>query len=84
MKYFTPNDDGVNDKWLVEGIENYPKADVEIYDRFHRRLLRVKGRYFRGWDGYYNGHIMPNGDYWFVVLTYGKKESVAGHFMLKR
>lgn len=83
MQFFTPNNDGVNDKWLVEGLENYPEAEVEIYDRFQRRLLKEKARDFTGWDGCYNGHAMPNDDYWFVIITYGYNETVTGHFLLK-
>lgn len=83
MKFFTPNGDGINEKWLVEGLENYPDAEVEIYDRFQRRLLKVKGKDFTGWDGYYNGRPMPTDDYWFLIITYGYNETITGHFLLK-
>lgn len=84
MNCFTPNGDGVNDIWLVEGIENYPEALLEIYDRFQRKILHVKGKDFIGWDGYYNKHLMPNDDYWFVIITYGYNQTITGHFLLKR
>ncbi|WP_295668474.1 gliding motility-associated C-terminal domain-containing protein, partial [uncultured Mucilaginibacter sp.] len=31
---FTPNNDGVNDFWLLKGIENYPDAMVRIFNRY--------------------------------------------------
>ena len=84
MKIFTPNGDGVNDVWLIDGIENYPESLIEIYDRFQRKILQVNGKDFTGWDGYYNKHLMQNDDYWFVIITYGYDQTITGHFLLKR
>lgn len=84
MLYFSPNADGAADIWNVEGIESYPSATVEIYDRFHRKLLSVKATEFSGWDGNYNGHPMPNDDYWYLIITPGQKATICGHFTLKR
>ena len=39
-----------------------------------------------GWDGTYNGNVMPSGDYWFV-LSYeedGQPKQFRSHFSLKR
>lgn len=84
MEYFTPNGDGVADKWLVEGLEFYPDATVEIYDRFQRKLITERSVEFTGWDGNYNGHPMPNDDYWYLIITPGQKATICGHFTLKR
>ena len=84
MLYFSPNADGLADIWNVGGIDSYPSATVEIYDRFHRRLLSVRATEFIGWDGNYNGHPMPNDDYWYLIITPGQRDTVFGHFTLKR
>lgn len=49
---FTPNDDGHNDVWVVEGLYNYPDVKVNIYDRFGSRVFNSKGY---GSDQYWNG-----------------------------
>jgi gliding motility-associated-like protein len=84
MKYFSPNNDGVLDLWLIEGIDSYPESTIQIFDRFHRRLLFVKASEFTGWDGIYNDHEMPNDDYWYLIRVPGRKGTTTGHFTLKR
>lgn len=48
---FTPNNDGRNDTWLIPGIEQYPKAVIEVYDRWGRLVYRSKQGYGDPWDG---------------------------------
>ena len=82
--FFTPNDDGNNDTWDIDNLEYYPDAIIQIYDRYSRLLSSIKGIDFAGWDGYYNGHIMPMDDYWYVILIPDNNTKVSGHFILKR
>ena len=81
--FFTPNGDGLNDRWEIENMEYYPMADIEIYDRFHKLLVRYKGQ-DEGWDGYYNGHPMPMDDYWYLIKLNELRDWISGHFTLKR
>ena len=83
--FFTPNDDGVNDGWTVGCSIKYPNLKFDIFDRYGGRKV---GSYAVGeyWDGKYNGHELPTGDYWYVVRpnsTALNKEYV-GHFTLYR
>lgn len=86
-KFFSPDGDGVHDFWYIKNIEYFPDAHIEIYDRFHKCLLKTRGLQFienNGWDGMYNGHQVPSNDYWYYIrdLHFGKPKS--GHFILKR
>lgn len=81
--FFTPNGDGINDRWEIENIEYYPLAEIEIYDRFHKLLIRYTGL-DDGWDGYYNGHPMPMDDYWYLIKLAELHNWKNGHFTLKR
>ncbi|MCQ2370265.1 MAG: T9SS type B sorting domain-containing protein, partial [Paludibacteraceae bacterium] len=80
--YFSPNDDGLNDLWIIKNIDCYPDAIIEIYDRFGRRLCVSKGS-DQKWDGTYNGHPMPMTDYWYLIYD-EKLGKLTGHFTLKR
>ncbi|MEY5046828.1 MAG: hypothetical protein RLZZ175_187 [Bacteroidota bacterium] len=64
---FTPNGDNQNDVWRVKGIENYPDAEIQIFNRWG-----VKVRYKNGgevsWDGLNeNGEEVEEGVYYYVI-----------------
>ena len=85
-KYFTPNGDGYNDSWNIKDLSGQPSASIVIYDRFGKMLTQIKPSN-SGWDGTYNGHLMPSDDYWFSV-SYTDENQVnrefRAHFAMKR
>jgi gliding motility-associated-like protein len=83
-KFFTPNNDGFNDRWKIEGISQFfsPSTITYIYDRYGKFLHKIFAL-DDGWDGTYNGVLLPADDYWYVInLEDGR--IVKGHFSLKR
>ncbi|MDN3494292.1 T9SS type B sorting domain-containing protein, partial [Winogradskyella bathintestinalis] len=50
--YFTPNGDGQNETWNIEGIGN--DAKIYIFDRYGKLLKQISPG-GTGWDGTYNG-----------------------------
>lgn len=83
-KYFTPNGDGINDTWNIRGIDqNFnANATVLIFDRYGKFLKQISP-VGTGWDGTYNGNLMPGDDYWFTLkLENGR--TAKGNFSLKR
>ncbi len=62
----TPNGDGVNDVWVIENIEQYPNATVKVFDIAGRLVFNQKG-YDNKWNGYYNGAVLNEGAYYYVV-----------------
>lgn len=84
-KYFTPNNDGANDVWNIIGLENQLTSNVFIFDRSGKLLTQIKP-YQMGWDGKYNGELMPSTDYWFEVryLENGIDKTFKSHFAMKR
>src|SRR5690606_38850985 len=52
----TPNNDGLNDVWYVEGIENYPQASVQIFNRYNKLLYQGQGPENCNWNGTYLGN----------------------------
>jgi gliding motility-associated-like protein len=84
MKFFSPNGDGINDSWNILGVrQNFqPNTRVYVYDRTGKLLLDLDP-FGPGWDGTYNGKILPQDDYWFRVYFDNGKER-KGHFSLLR
>jgi len=84
-KYFTPNGDGNNDTWNIEGIGS--NAKIYIFDRYGK-LLKQLNPEGSGWDGTFNGNRMPTSDYWFTVIydepLNGQRKEFKAHFTLKR
>lgn len=81
-KFFTPNGDGYNDTWQIQFSIIEPNMKLEIYNRFGKLITRFSGNE-NGWDGTYNGQLLPSNDYWFTVRRQNGKE-YRGHFSLVR
>ena len=81
-KFFTPNNDGINDTWFIPNSNFEPDFKVVIYDRYGKLLTAFRSD-STGWDGNYNGNLMFADDYWFVVYREDGRIH-KGHFSLKR
>lgn len=80
--YFTPNGDGIHDFWSVKFSQIEPKMKTYIYDRFGK-LVAAFSPENPGWDGKYNGEMLPSTDYWFLIIR-ENGEHYRGHFAMKR
>lgn len=83
--FFTPNGDGYNDYWNIYDLREQSFSYIYIFDRFGKLLKEIKPS-GPGWDGTYNGHIMPSDDYWFTIkyLKNGIEGEFKAHFAMKR
>ena len=67
---FTPNNDGQNDTWELKGLEEYPDAEVTVFDRWGQAVFYNKGSYQKPFDG----NTLPTGSYAYVI-----RSEPAGH-----
>lgn len=69
-KYFTPNNDGVNDRWQVRGVRvnGETVTRIQVFDRYGKLLadFNAKGP---GWDGTYAGRRLLDGGFWYKAFT---------------
>ena len=79
---FSPNGDGVNDYFTIEGIEKYPNNVLTIYNRFGTQVYTVKS-YKNDWDGTWNNKQLPNGTYFYQFID-GEGNVVNGYVQLER
>lgn len=84
--YFTPNGDGYNDTWNITGLTEDYEAKIYIFDRFGKLLKQINSYGSNGWDGTFNGNLMPSTDYWFKIefKQNGIEKEFKSHFSLKR
>ena len=81
--FFTPNNDTFNDLWEVTGMENYPQAQVTIFDRYGKLLAQLSISRM-SWDGTFNKTPLPASDYWYALKIDNTQPVLRGHFSLKR
>lgn len=83
---FTPNNDGVNDFFEIEGLEIYPNHKLTIYNRYGN-VVWEGNEYQNTWDGtnYKSGQPLADGAY-FYILDLGdlEKENEVGDVVIMR
>lgn len=80
----TPNGDGYNDTWFISGIQMFPKALIQIFDRHGKLLSEYKASQER-WNGVVNGKPLPSGTYWYIVqLNDDAGNTKTGSITIKR
>lgn len=64
--YVSPNDDGINDRWIVTNVEIYQGFSLHIFDQFGNVIFRKNTDYNNEWDGKLHGKSLPDGNYYYV------------------
>ena len=77
----TANNDGINDFWNLKGIENYPKAQIQIFNRLGNIVYESVG-YKTPFDGTAKGTILPVGVYYYIIKLGQECEIVTGSVTL--
>ncbi len=62
----TPNGDGKNDLFVLQGLDSYPGNKLKIYDRAGRIVYSVTN-YKNDWNGMINGRLLNEDTYYFVL-----------------
>ena len=63
---FSPNNDGINDKWVIPLLETYTNCEVLIFNRQGQQIFSSIG-YNTPWDGTLNGQPLPIGTYYYII-----------------
>ncbi|NAS13241.1 T9SS type B sorting domain-containing protein [Poritiphilus flavus] len=80
-RFFTPNNDGFNDEWIVNSTSDVEIRSVDIFNRFGQLLKQMNAD--QGWDGNFNGRPLASDSYWYKITTVNGN-SLVGFFVLKR
>ena len=77
----SPNGDGINDVWWVDGIENFPDNKVMIFNRWGDQIIELYNydNSNVAWDGKNRqGKQVPDGTYYYVLTINVEKKSYTG------
>ena len=81
---FSPNNDGQNDAWLLQGLEEYPDAEVTVFDRWGQAIYYNKGLYNKPFDGTIHGQPLSVGSFTYVIHTQPQGHIFRGQLLLLR
>jgi gliding motility-associated-like protein len=81
---FTPNGDGINDKWEINLLNKYENCLLEVYNTAGQLVYRTVG-YNNPWDGTRNGTPLPAGTYYFAIdLKFQDLPKLSGYITIIR
>lgn len=63
---FSPNGDGMNDRWVITNLADYPGASIEVFNRYGQRVYYSVG-YETPWNGMWNGKLLPLATYYYII-----------------
>lgn len=75
---FSPNEDGANDTWIIEGAEVYPDASMKVYSRWGQPVFETIGyTELKAWDGTnQRGKPLAAGVYYYIFELRDTEEQV--------
>ena len=66
LNAFTPNGDGINDKWLVTNGNCTKNIRVIVFNRYGNKVYESED-YKNDWNGTYKGKPLPDATYYFTI-----------------
>jgi len=63
---FSPNEDLINDYWVIPGIHRFPLNNVSVFNRWGQ-LVYQAANYQNTWQGTFNGVKLPEATYYYIV-----------------
>lgn len=64
---FSPNGDGINDTWTIQGASYFPNMTVKILDNRGRLIFESEQGYPYSWDGTLDGMELPVDTYFYII-----------------
>ncbi len=79
---FTPNNDGINDEFVIKNLEHYPNSRIVIYNRNGKKVFEHHNYDGNWWDG----RGAPDGTYFYVLFyeRMGEKRQIHGTVSIVR
>ncbi|MDD3961897.1 MAG: gliding motility-associated C-terminal domain-containing protein [Bacteroidia bacterium] len=80
-RLLSPNGDGVNDYWHIQGIDRFPENRVLIYNRWGDKVNVIKNynNQSNRWDGKdEHNQLVPDGTYYYMLELTKERKSLNG------
>ncbi|MDN5204999.1 HYR domain-containing protein [Fulvivirgaceae bacterium BMA10] len=90
IKVLTPDQDGINDVWVIKGIEKYPSNSVTVFNRWGTIVFEKNG--YNNVNNFWNGKTnvksinnsrsLPDGTYFYMINLGDGSEPLKGFIEL--
>lgn len=88
---FSPNGDGIHDRFVIRGIDNYPKNTISILNRWGNKVYEAHPyTTLEAWDGTnmfgvtVGGNVLPIGTYFYILDLGNGNKAIKGTVYLSR
>ena len=84
----SPNGDGLNDTFVIPDLSTYTEMELTVMDRWGN-LVYQNLEYNNNWDGIankgnFNGQILPNGAYYYLLKVDGLSKNLTGFIYISK
>ena len=77
INIFTPDDDGINEGFIIKGIESFPNSQLQVYNRWGTLVFESPNYSNQNpWDG---KNVEDGVYYWILIRSDGVKPSPSGY-----
>jgi gliding motility-associated-like protein len=77
INIFTPNDDGINEGFIIKGIESFPNSQLQVYNRWGTLVFESPNYSNQNpWDG---KNVEDGVYYWILIRSDGVEPSPSGY-----
>lgn len=75
---FSPNNDNINDFWVIKYLDTYPNAKVQVFTRTGELVFESRG-YPKPWNGTKNGKSLPVDTYYYIIEPENGRAPIRGY-----
>lgn len=76
---FSPNNDGINDHWLISYLDSYPNCHLKVFTKSGQMVYETKGYSdATAWDGNYRGKSLPVDTYYYILEPGSGRQPITG------
>lgn len=80
---FSPNGDGINDRWHLPFLDNFSDCRVQVFNRNGQLVFSSVG-YAQPWDGTIAGRPAPVGTYYYIIDLRNGERPISGNITILR
>ena len=79
---FSPNGDGVNEFFKIDGLGSYPNHQIMVFNRWGNQVFVTKD-YRNDWNGWWYDKQLPSGTYFYLIDLGDGSKVLSGYVVIQ-